>query len=74
MVASVAERLSALFLNHLIAVSGVYSSPVLATCETSQNLLAEGSCGFSRGFSRFCPTFCLAGLICAEIILKGTLN
>ena len=34
----------------LTAVSGVGSSPALATsCETSQVLLADESCGFSRG-------------------------
>ena len=33
--------------NHLTAVSGVGSRPALATCETSQVLLAPG--GFSRG-------------------------
>ena len=55
--APVAERLRALFLNHsiisslyhLTAVSGVGSSPALATCETSQVLLAGVSGGFSRG-------------------------
>ena len=48
-----AERLRALFLNHsldhLTAVSDVGSSPALATCETSQVLLAGVSGGFSRG-------------------------
>ena len=46
-----AERLRALFLNHSIisAVSGVGSSPALATCEASQVLLASVSGGFSRG-------------------------
>ena len=45
-----AERLRALFLNHSItAVSGVSSSPALATCETSQDLLAGVPGGFSRG-------------------------
>ena len=43
----VAERLRALF--HLTAVSGVGSSPALATCETSQVLFADVSGGFSRG-------------------------
>ena len=43
-----AERLKALFL-HLTAVSGVGSIPALATCETSQVLLAGVSGGFSRG-------------------------
>ena len=46
-----AERLRALFLNldHLTTVTGVGSSPALATCETSQVLLAGVSGGFSRG-------------------------
>ena len=39
--------------NNLTAVSGVGSSPALATCETSQVLLA----GVSGGFSRGCPVF-----------------
>ena len=50
-----AERLRALFLNHSIAVSGVGSSPALATCETSQVLLAGVSGVFSRGSSVFAP-------------------
>ena len=33
----------------LTAVSGVGLSPALATCETSQVLLAGVPCGFSRG-------------------------
>ena len=41
-------------LDHLTAMSGVGSSPALATCETSQVLLASVSGGFS-GFSRFRP-------------------
>ena len=49
----VAERLRVLFL--LTAVSGVGSSPALATCETSQVLLAGMPGGFSREFSRFLP-------------------
>ena len=52
MAAPVAERLRALFLNHsiiLTAVSGVGSSPALATCETSQVLLAGVPGGFSWG-------------------------
>ena len=52
-VAPVAEGLRALFLNHSIAVSGVGSSPALATCETSQVLPA----GVSGGFSRDSPVF-----------------
>ena len=57
-------------LGHLIAVSGVGSSPALATCETSQVLLA----GVPGGFSRFPPPTDLDRLILAEIILKGTQN
>ena len=45
--APVAERLRALF--HLTALSGAGSSPALATCETSQVLLAGVPGGFSRG-------------------------
>ena len=44
----------------LIAVSGVGSSPALATCETSQVLLAGVSSGFSRGSPVF--THLLIGL------------
>ena len=36
-------------LDHLTAVSGVGSNPALATCETSQILLADVPGGFSRG-------------------------
>ena len=36
-------------LDHLTAVSGAGSSPALATCETSQVLLAGVPGGFSRG-------------------------
>ena len=52
-----AERLGALFLNHSIisAVSGVGSSPALATCETSQVLLADVPGGFSRVSPVFAP-------------------
>ena len=50
-----AERLRALFLDHLTAVSGVGSSPALATCETSQVLLAGVPGGFSRGSLVFAP-------------------
>ena len=54
--APVAERSGALFLNHSItAVSGVGSSPALATCETSKVLLAGVSGGFSRGSPVFAP-------------------
>ena len=48
-----AEWLSALFLNN--AVSGVGSSPALATCETSQVLLAGVPGGFSRDSPVFAP-------------------
>ena len=46
-VAPVAEGLRAL--NHFTAVSGLGSSPALATCETSQVLLAAVPGGFSWG-------------------------
>ena len=36
-------------------MTGVGSSPILATCETSQVLLAGASGGFSRGFPDFAP-------------------
>ena len=42
-------------LDHLTAVTGVGSSPALATCETSQVLLAGVSGGFSRGSPIFAP-------------------
>ena len=43
-----AERLKALFLNHhLTAVSGVVSSPALATCESVLHAVVPG--GFCRG-------------------------
>ena len=44
-----------LLVDHLTAVSGVGSSPALATCETSQVLLAGVSGGFSRGSRVFAP-------------------
>ena len=52
------ERLRALFLNHsdhLTAVSGVGYRPALATCETSQVLLAGVPGVFSRGSPVFAP-------------------
>ena len=42
-------------LDHLTAVAGVASSPALATCETSQVLLAGVPGGFSRGSLVFAP-------------------
>ena len=47
--------------DHLTAVSGVGSSPALATCETSQVLLAGVSGGFP-GVFLFRPTYPLARL------------
>ena len=47
--------------DHLTAVSGVGSSPALATCETSQVLLAGVSGGFP-GVLPFSPTYRLAHL------------
>ena len=52
MAAPVAERLRALLLNH--SLSGVGSSPALATCETSQVLLA-GVPGVFLGILPFSP-------------------
>ena len=49
------------------------SSPALATCETSQVLLAGVAGGFP-GVLTFRPTYRLARLNTSEIILKGTLN
>ena len=48
-----AKRLRALFL--FTAVSGVGSSPALATCENSQVLLAGVSGGFSWNSPIFTP-------------------
>ena len=59
--------------DHITAVSGVGSSPALATCETSQVLLAVVSGGFPRVLL-FCPTYRLARLDVSEIILEWTLN
>ena len=50
----------------LTAVSGAGSSPALATCETSQVLLA----GVPGGFSRGSPVFAHL-LISVAFILKG---
>ena len=55
--APVGEQLRALFLNNLTAVTGVGSSPALATCETSHVLLEGVSGGFSRGFPCFRLTY-----------------
>ena len=59
--------------DHFTAVSGVGSSPALATCETSQVLLAVVSGGFPRVLL-FWPTYRLACLDMSEIILEGMLN
>ena len=58
--------------DHLTAVSGVGSSPALATCETRQVLLA----GVSGGFPGVLPFRQPIGLLVSmsEITLKGTLN
>ena len=69
----VAEFQRSLSFDHLTAVSGVGSSPALATCKTSQVLLAGVSGGF-LGVLPFRPTYRLARLDMSEIILKGTLN
>ena len=55
------------------SVTGVGSSPALATCETSQVLLT-GVSGGSPGVLPFRPIYRLACLDISEIILKGTLN
>ena len=54
-------------------MTGVGSSLGLATCETSQALLAGVSGGFP-GVLPFRPTYRLARLNMSEIVLKGTLN
>ena len=54
-------------------MTGVGSRPALATCETSQVLLAGVSGGFP-GVLPFRPTYSLARLDMSEIILKGRLN
>ena len=51
-------------------MTGVGSSPALATCETSQVLLAGVSGGFP-GVLPFRPTYRLARLDMGEIILKA---
>ena len=60
--APVAEWVRSLYsFDHLTAVSGVGSSPALATCETSQVLLVGVSGGFPGGLP-FRPTYRLARL------------
>ena len=54
------------------AVSGVGSSPALATCETCQVLLAGVSGGFPGVLPFRPPIDWLVSM--SEIILKGTLN
>ena len=54
-----------------MAMSGLGLSPALATCETSQVLLAGVSGGFP-GVLPFHPTFPLARFNMSEIILKET--
>ena len=60
-VGKVAVFQRSLSFDHLTAVSGVGSSPALATCETSQVLLAGASGGFPRVLL-FGPTYKLARL------------
>ena len=50
-------------------MTGVGSSPALATCETSQHLLAGVSGGIPSVLP-FHPTFRLAGLDMSDIIFK----
>ena len=54
-------------------MSGVGSSPALATSETSQVLLAGVSGGFP-GVLNVSPHLPIGRLDMSEIILKGTLN
>ena len=58
--------------DYLIAETGVGSSPALATCETSQVLLAGVSGGFPGVLPFRPPIDWLVSM--SEIILKGTLN
>ena len=58
--------------DHLTAVSGVGSSPALATCETRRVLLAGVSGGFPRVLRFAPPIDWLVSM--SKIILKGTLN
>ena len=57
--------------DHLIAVTGVSSSPALATCETSHvlQLLLAGVPGGFPGVLPFRPAYGLARLEMSEIIL-----
>ena len=64
-VGKVAEFQCSLSFDHLTAVSGVGSSPALATCETSQVLLAGVSGGFP-GVLPFRPIYRLARLDMSE--------
>ena len=58
--------------SRLTALSGVGSSPALATCETSHVLLAGVSGGFPGVLPFRPPIDWLVSM--SEIILKGTLN
>ena len=69
----VAEFQRTLSFDHLTAVSGVGSSPALATGKTSQVLFVGVPGGFPGVFP-FRPTHRLARLVMSEIILKGMLN
>ena len=69
----IADFQRSLSFDHLTALTGVGSSSALATCETSQVLLAGVSGGFP-GVLPFHPTYRLARIDTSEIILKGTLN
>ena len=71
-VGKVAVFQRSLSFDHLTAVSGVGSSPALATCETSQVLLAGVSGGFPGVLPFRPPMDWLVSM--SEIILKGTLN
>ena len=68
-----AEWIRSLNFDHLTTVTGVGSSPALATCDTSHVLLAGVSGGFP-GVLPFRPTFRLARHDMSEIILKGAVN
>ena len=68
-----AEWVRSLNFSALTTVTGVGSSPALATCETSHILLAGVPGGFPGVFLSL-PTYQLARLDMSEIILKGTLN